>query len=162
ITEPAFPGQAGLPRPPLCRKILTASPFPQCPRAPGVDHNLLRSWLGLPPGPWPPDHSTLLGPPLAPSDPAPPEPLLPDRLWPPPSSPPPADIISTPGTTPPGVAPGWPAPLPPGPPRREGRLPAGTSASQRPPRGPRQTPPRRPPCRTPTPPLLGLNRWSSP
>jgi hypothetical protein len=26
-----------------------------------VDYNLLRSWLGLPPGLWPPDHYTLLG-----------------------------------------------------------------------------------------------------
>jgi hypothetical protein len=26
-----------------------------------VDHSLLRSWLGLPPGPWPPDHYALLG-----------------------------------------------------------------------------------------------------
>jgi hypothetical protein len=45
-----------------------------------VDHNLLRSWLGLPPGPWPPDHYTLLG--LAPgrSDPAAVEPLVLDRM----------------------------------------------------------------------------------
>jgi hypothetical protein len=27
----------------------------------GVDYNLLRSWLGLPPGPWPPDHYAILG-----------------------------------------------------------------------------------------------------
>jgi hypothetical protein len=33
-----------------------------------VDHSLLRSWLGLPPGPWPPDHYTLLGLPPAPCD----------------------------------------------------------------------------------------------
>jgi hypothetical protein len=26
-----------------------------------VEHSLLRSWLGLPPGPWPPDHYALIG-----------------------------------------------------------------------------------------------------
>ena len=42
-------GQAGLPERRLRPKIAS------------VDHSLLQSWLGLPPGPWPPDHYTLLG-----------------------------------------------------------------------------------------------------
>lgn len=45
-----------------------------------MDHSLLRLWLGLPPGPWPPDHYTLLG--LAPGrgDPAAIEPLVLSRM----------------------------------------------------------------------------------
>lgn len=35
-----------------------------------MDYTLLRSWLGLPPGPWPPDHYTLLGLPPGVGDPA--------------------------------------------------------------------------------------------
>jgi hypothetical protein len=35
-----------------------------------VDHSLLRSWLGLPHGPWPPNHYTLLGLPTGRCDPA--------------------------------------------------------------------------------------------
>jgi hypothetical protein len=34
---------------------------PGTPKIAIVDHSLLRSWLGLPPGPWPPDHYALLG-----------------------------------------------------------------------------------------------------
>jgi len=45
-----------------------------------VDHNLARSWLGLPPGPWPPDHYTLLGLPPGRSDPAAVESLVLDRM----------------------------------------------------------------------------------
>src|SRR5262245_25493538 len=36
-------------------------PKPLIGKAFGVDFTLLRSWLGLVPGPWPPDHYTLLG-----------------------------------------------------------------------------------------------------
>jgi hypothetical protein len=45
-----------------------------------VEHSLLQSWLGLPPGPWPPDHYTLLG--LAPGadEPALVEPRVLDRM----------------------------------------------------------------------------------
>ncbi|HET6572544.1 MAG TPA: hypothetical protein VFG68_03000 [Fimbriiglobus sp.] len=35
---------------------------------PVMDTNLLRSWLGLPPGPWPPDDRALLGLPAGPTD----------------------------------------------------------------------------------------------
>lgn len=35
-----------------------------------MDHDLLRSWLGLPPGPWPPDSHALLGMDRGPCDPA--------------------------------------------------------------------------------------------
>ena len=41
-----------------------------------MDFNLLRSWLGLPPGPWPPDHYTLLGFPPGSCDPAAVEPRV--------------------------------------------------------------------------------------
>lgn len=58
IPRPRSRGQAGLPEPPARPKIA------------GVDHSLLRSWLGLPPGPWPPDHYALLGLPPGSSDPA--------------------------------------------------------------------------------------------
>src|SRR6476620_8927364 len=34
-----------------------------------VEHSLLQSWLSLPPGPWPPDHYTLLGLPPGSCDP---------------------------------------------------------------------------------------------
>ena len=34
-----------------------------------VEHSLLQSWLGLPPGPWPPDHYALLGLPPGSCDP---------------------------------------------------------------------------------------------
>ena len=45
-----------------------------------MDYSQIRSWLGLPPGPWPPDHYTLLG--LAPgrSDPAAVEPRVLERM----------------------------------------------------------------------------------
>jgi hypothetical protein len=46
----------------------------------GVDHSLLRSWLGLPPGPWPPDHYALLGLPPGRCDPAAAEPLVLARM----------------------------------------------------------------------------------
>jgi hypothetical protein len=45
-----------------------------------VDHNLVRSWLGLPPGPWPPDHYTILGLPTGQADPAAVEPVVLDRM----------------------------------------------------------------------------------
>jgi hypothetical protein len=48
-----------------CPKLQTSgtSLAPRFPtdKVSGVDDNLLRSWLGLPPGSWPPDHYTLLG-----------------------------------------------------------------------------------------------------
>lgn len=46
----------------------------------GVDHNLVRTWLGLPPGSWPPDHYTLLGLPAGRSEAAAVEPLVLDRM----------------------------------------------------------------------------------
>lgn len=46
----------------------------------GVDYSLLRSWLGLPPGPWPPDHYTLLGLPLGRCEPAVVEPRVLERM----------------------------------------------------------------------------------
>ena len=57
---PRPPGQAGLPGRVPPPKIACAT-TPPPPPVPGVDYNLLRSWLGLPAGPWPPDHHTLLG-----------------------------------------------------------------------------------------------------
>jgi hypothetical protein len=45
-----------------------------------VDYNLLRSWLGLPPGPWPPDHYTILGFPLGLCDPAAVEPRVMEKM----------------------------------------------------------------------------------
>ncbi|MBY0514997.1 MAG: hypothetical protein K2P78_13910, partial [Gemmataceae bacterium] len=45
-----------------------------------MDHNQVRSWLGLPPGPWPPDHYTLLGLPAGRADPAAVEPVVLDRM----------------------------------------------------------------------------------
>ena len=35
-----------------------------------MDAGLLRKWLGLPPGPWPPDDREILGLPAGPADPA--------------------------------------------------------------------------------------------
>jgi len=47
---------------------------------PATDHDLLRSWLGLPPGPWPPDHYALLGLRPGEADPAAVEPRVLDRM----------------------------------------------------------------------------------
>src|SRR5262249_31584520 len=66
---PCPPGPAGLPPPRLRRKILSG-PSLAPPTVPRVDYAPLRSWLGLPPGPWPPDHYTLLGLPPGEADPA--------------------------------------------------------------------------------------------
>jgi hypothetical protein len=45
-----------------------------------MDVTLLRSWLDLPPGPWPPDHYALLGLPPGRSDPAAVEPRVLERM----------------------------------------------------------------------------------
>jgi hypothetical protein len=45
-----------------------------------VDHLLLRSWLGLDPGPWPPDHYALLGLPPGVCDPTAVEAIVLDRM----------------------------------------------------------------------------------
>lgn len=68
-----------MPRPRPRRKILPDTHFHHSAGS-GVDHNLARSWLGLPPGPWPPDHYALLGLPRGQSDPAAVEPLVLDRM----------------------------------------------------------------------------------
>jgi hypothetical protein len=54
--------------------------LPRHPKIATVDHSLLRSWLGLPGGPWPPDHYALIG--LSPgrSDPEEVERLVLDRM----------------------------------------------------------------------------------
>lgn len=45
-----------------------------------MDHSLLRVWLGLPPGPWPPDHYTLLALRPGHGDPTAVEPLVLERM----------------------------------------------------------------------------------
>lgn len=45
-----------------------------------TDHDRLHSWLGLPSGPWPPDHYVLLGLPAGPCDPADVERRVLDRM----------------------------------------------------------------------------------
>jgi hypothetical protein len=45
-----------------------------------VDHSLLRSWLGLSPGPWPPDHYALVGLTPGPVDPEDVERIVLDRM----------------------------------------------------------------------------------
>lgn len=61
---------------PACRNHPDPARFPRASGSavllasvPGVDHQLLQSWLELPPGAWPPDHYTLLGLPPGPCDP---------------------------------------------------------------------------------------------
>lgn len=45
-----------------------------------MDYHLVRKWLNLPPGPWPPDHYTLLGVTPGFNDPAAVEPIVLDRM----------------------------------------------------------------------------------
>ena len=61
--------------PPTSRLAPTAVSAEDCPvslvaMVSGVNYSLLRSWLGLAPGPWPPDHYALLGLAPGPCDPA--------------------------------------------------------------------------------------------
>lgn len=76
---PGPPGQAGLPRRAPPPKI-PPRPASCPPPVPGVDDTLLRSWLGLPPGAWPPDHYTLLEFAPGAADPAAVEPRVMERM----------------------------------------------------------------------------------
>ena len=68
---PRPPRQAGLPgRTPAPKIPSAASPHPASEKPHRVDFAPVRSWLGLAPGPWPPDHYALLGMSPGSADPA--------------------------------------------------------------------------------------------